>query len=508
MAFKKIRVRFAPSPTGPLHIGGVRTALFNYLFAKKHKGDFLLRIEDTDQTRYVPGAEDYIIESLKWCGIEPNEGVNNLGEYGPYRQSERKHIYKQYAKQLVEQGNAYYAFDTPEELEAMRERLKEEGSSNQQYNAETRRSMSNSLTLSADEVNKKINSNIPYVIRLKLPENENISFKDYVLGNISFNTQQLDDKIIFKSDGMPTYHLANVVDDHLMEISHVIRGSEWVNSTPSHILLYKFLSWEMPIFAHMPLILKPNGKGKLSKRDGDKGGFPVFPLEWINPETKEVSSGYRESGYLPKAFINMMAFLGWNPGTTQEIFTEEELINVFSLERIGKSGARFDPEKARWFNHQYLQNMKDVEIAVEFNALLTEKGIKSNLAYITKIVSLLKERADFIKDLWELSGYFFVKPIEFDTKVIKKRWKENIPSDLQNIISVLNGLDSFSSEKIETAVKDHIQSNNLNMGQVMNCLRLCLVGSASGPHLFDIMSLLGKAETIERIRYGIDNIKR
>jgi glutamyl-tRNA synthetase len=508
MSFEKVRVRFAPSPTGPLHIGGIRTALFNYLFAKKHNGDFILRIEDTDQTRYVSGAEEYIVESLEWCGIKPNEGISSLDKFGPYRQSERKAIYKDYAEQLVNEGNAYYAFDTPEDLELLRERLKEEGNPNQQYNAETRNSMSNSLTLSEVEVQNKIQANESYVIRLKLPENEDILVKDIVLGDITFNTKQLDDKIIFKSDGMPTYHLANVVDDHLMKISHVIRGSEWVNSTPSHILLYRFFGWEKPIFAHMPLILKPNGKGKLSKRDGDKGGFPVFPIEWVNPETKEVSSGYRESGYLPKAFINMLAFLGWNPGTTQEIFTEEELIEAFSIDRIGKSGARFDPEKARWYNHQYLQLMSDKELANQFRPILKEKGISVENSFVEKVVSLLKERANFTHDLWDLSFYFFEKPTSYDQKIIKKRWKENISESLNKLLALLKNVENYSANNIESLTKEFIQKEELNIGQVMNCLRLTIVGSASGPSLFDIMSLIGKEETLLRIQKGIDTIKR
>lgn len=508
MSSKKIRVRFAPSPTGPLHIGGVRTALYNYLFAKKNKGDFILRIEDTDQNRYVPGAENYIIESLKWCGIEPNEGVEKGGDYGPYRQSERKEIYKGYAEQLLKQGDAYIAFDTPEELETMRERLKAANSSNQQYNAETRIEMTNTLTLTEDEVTKRLVAGEPYVIRLKLPENENVIVKDNVLGDISFNTTQLDDKILFKSDGMPTYHLANVVDDHLMEISHVIRGSEWVNSTPIHVLLYRFFGWEEPIFAHMPLILKPDGKGKLSKRDGDKGGFPVFPLEWKNPETNEISSGYRESGYFPKAFINMLAFLGWNPGTTQEIFTEQELIDAFGLDRIGKSGARFDPEKARWYNHQYLQLMTDDEISNTFLSLLSEKGIEADSSFTTKVVSLIKERANFVTDLLDLSIYFFQAPDKYDEKVIKKKWKEGVPAALTTIVSLLNSLNDFTSENTEEVVKNYIQDNELNMGQILNSLRLTIVGSASGPSLFDIISLIGKEETITRIQKGLDTIKR
>lgn len=510
MTFKKVRVRFAPSPTGPLHIGGVRTALFNYLFAKKHNGDFLLRIEDTDQNRYVEGAEDYIIEALNWCGIKIDEGVGQGGDFGPYRQSERKSIYKKYAEQLIQNAHAYYAFDTPEQLEAMRERLKESGSPNQQYNAETRVSMINSLTISDEDLQIKLSNNTPYVIRLKLPEDENILVKDLVLGDISFHSSQLDDKIIFKSDGMPTYHLANVVDDHLMQISHVIRGSEWVNSTPSHVLLYRYLGWEneMPQFAHMPLILKPNGKGKLSKRDGEKGGFPVFPIEWKNPETQEISAGYRESGYLPKSFINMLAFLGWNPGTTQEIFTEKELIEAFSLDRIGKSGARFDPEKAKWYNHQYLQLLSDSEIAFEFEKNLSAKGIKVELAVVTQVVSLIKERADFIADLWNLSDYFFIAPKEYDAKVIKKRWKENIPSVLKEINKMFESIESFEAEKTEALVKDYIEKNELNMGQVLNCLRLSIVGSSKGASLFDIMSLIGKEEAMKRIQYAVETIKR
>lgn len=510
MAFEKVRVRFAPSPTGPLHIGGVRTALFNYLFAKKHNGDFLLRIEDTDQNRYVEGAEDYIVEALNWCGIKIDEGVGQGGDFGPYRQSERKALYKDYAEQLIQNGHAYYAFDTPEQLEAMRERLKESASSNQQYNAETRVSMINSLTISDEELQNKLSKNTPYVIRLKLPEDENILVKDMVLGDISFHSSQLDDKIIFKSDGMPTYHLANVVDDHLMKISHVIRGSEWVNSTPSHILLYRYLGWEdeMPQFAHMPLILKPNGKGKLSKRDGDKGGFPVFPLEWKNPETQEISSGYRESGYLPKSFINMLAFLGWNPGTTQEIFTEKELIEAFSLDRIGKSGARFDPEKAKWYNHQYLQLLSDSEIAIEFEKDLSARGIKAELEMVTKVVSLIKERADFIADLWDLSDYFFIAPKEYDAKVIKKRWKENIPSALLEINKIFDSLESIEAENTEALIKEYIENNELNMGQVLNCLRLSIVGSSKGASLFAIISLIGKEETMNRIQYAVETIKR
>ena len=510
MNTQKVRVRFAPSPTGPLHIGGVRTALFNYLFAKKYNGTFILRIEDTDQNRYVKGAEDYIINSLKWCNIKIDEGVGVGGKYGPYRQSERKDIYKKYAEQLITAGFAYYAFDTPDELEEMREKLKAEKSENQQYNFLSRTSMRNSLTLNTDEVKKLLESKTPYVIRLKVPENENVEFTDVVHGKIIFKSSQLDDKILFKSDGMPTYHLANVVDDHLMKISHVIRGSEWINSTPSHVLLYKFLGWEneMPEFAHMPLILKPNGKGKLSKRDGDALGFPVFPLEWTNIETKEVSSGYRESGYFPDAFINILALLGWNPGTEQEIFSIPELTEIFSLDRIGKSGSRFDPEKAKWFNHQYLINKNNTELASLYQGVLKNKGIEASDELVIKIVDLIKERASFISDFWEQSFFFFQKPTNYDAKAVKKKWKEDTPNMMKELLAVIENIEGFNAENIEEEVKNYIEKNELGFGKVLNPLRLCLVGSGKGPSLFHIAEIIGKEEVVERINNGIENIKK
>ena len=509
MDYGKVRVRFAPSPTGPLHIGGLRTALFNYLFAKKNNGDFILRIEDTDLARYVPGAEEYIIESLKWCNIKIDEGITVGGLYEPYRQSERKGIYRKYAKQLIDNGYAYYAFDTPDDLEQMRERLKAEKSSTQQYNAITRGPMKNSLSLTNEEVKHRLESGEPYVIRFKMPWNEEVTVNDIIRGNVIVNTSELDDKVLFKSDGMPTYHLANVVDDHLMKITHVIRGEEWLPSTPLHVLLYKAFGWEnkMPEFAHMPLTLKPDGKGKLSKRDGDRLGFPVFPLQWTNPITKEVFSGFRESGYFPEAFINILAFLGWNPGTEQEIFSMDELTKVFSLERIVKSGSRFDPEKAKWYNHQYLIKKSDDELAELYKSILKEKGIDADLNYLKKICAMIKERVNFVSEFWDQSYYFFEAPTEYDQKVIKKRWKENTPDILKDIIDILKKSEPFNAVNTEKLVKDYIQKNELNMGQVLNVLRLTLVGSAKGPGLFNIMELLGKKEVIIRIEAGLIKIK-
>ncbi|MCK4361184.1 MAG: glutamate--tRNA ligase [Bacteroidales bacterium] len=509
MDYGKVRVRFAPSPTGPLHIGGLRTALFNYLFAKKNNGDFILRIEDTDLARYVPGAEEYIIESLKWCNIKIDEGITVGGLYEPYRQSERKGIYRKYAKQLIDNGYAYYAFDTPDDLEQMRGSLKAEKSSTQQYNAITRSSMKNSLSLTNEEVRHRLESVEPYVIRFKMPWNEEVTVNDLIRGKVTVNTSELDDKVLFKSDGMPTYHLANVVDDHLMKITHVIRGEEWLPSTPLHVLLYKAFGWEnkMPEFAHMPLTLKPDGKGKLSKRDGDRLGFPVFPLQWTNPITKEVFSGFRESGYFPEAFINILAFLGWNPGTEQEIFSMDELTKVFSLERIVKSGSRFDPEKAKWYNHQYLIKKSDDELAELYKSILKEKGIDADLNYLKKICALIKERVNFVSEFWDQSYYFFEAPTEYDQKVIKKRWKENTPDILKDIIDILKKSEPFNAVNTEKLVKDYIQKNELNMGQVLNVLRLTLVGSAKGPGLFNIMELLGKKEVIRRIEAGLIKIK-
>jgi glutamyl-tRNA synthetase len=423
---RRVRVRFAPSPTGPLHIGGVRTALYNYLLAKQQGGDFILRIEDTDQTRFVPGAETYIIESLKWLGIEPNEGIGfNDGPHAPYRQSERKHLYKQYVDQLIDAGYAYYAFDTPEDLEAMRERLKA-SNVDAKYDAITRMAMKNSLTLPEDEVKRRLESSDAYVVRIKLPKKEEVKFYDEIRGWVSFNTSQMDDKVLYKSDGMPTYHMANVVDDYLMQITHVIRGEEWLPSAPLHVLLYRYLGWEavMPKFAHLPLLLKPEGNGKLSKRDGDRLGFPVFPLNWIDPVSGEKSSGYRESGYLPDAVINLLAFLGWNPGTNQELFSIDELIAAFSLERVSKSGAKFDQNKAKWFNQQYIRKVDDALLANELSKELHARNLQYSDAYIRETCRLMKEKISFVKDLWPMSEYFFIEPTQYDDAVIEKRWNE------------------------------------------------------------------------------------
>ncbi len=507
---KKVRVRFAPSPTGPLHIGGVRTALFNYLFAKKHGGDFLLRIEDTDQTRYVSGAEEYIIDALEWCGLTIDEGVTKGGDYGPYRQSERKNLYRDYAMQLVTEGNAYFAFDTPQELDAMRERLKAEGSSNQQYGIQTRMQMKNSLSLSGEEVQKRISGGEPYVIRFKMPENETVIMQDLIRGEVKFNTNTLDDKVLYKSDGMPTYHLANIVDDHLMKITHVIRGEEWLPSLPLHTLLYKALGWadSMPEFAHLPLILKPNGKGKLSKRDGDKGGFPVFPLQWKDPKTGEVSSGYRESGYFPEAFINIMALLGWNPGTEQEIFSLQELIDAFDISKVGKAGAKFDPEKAKWFNHQYLQKKSNEELSKEYQKILKEKGFDKDDDFVQEVVALIKERATFVSDFWKQSYFFFEAPQEYDAKMVKKRWKEDTPEHLKKLSCVLKEIEPFTAENTENKVKAWLETTGLSMGQVMTAFRLAVVGAGKGPHMFDIIALIGKDETIKRIDRAVESIKK
>ncbi len=510
MSREKVRVRFAPSPTGALHIGGVRTALFNYLFAKKNQGDFVLRIEDTDQTRFVEGAEQYIIEALSWCGILPDEGVSKGGAFAPYRQSERKEIYKKYANQLIAQGNAYYAFDTPDELDKMRNRLKEKGLAVPQYDSISRLEMKNSLTLPPDEVQRKIEAGESFVVRFKMPENEEVRMNDIIRGEVLVNTSKLDDKVLFKSDGMPTYHLANIVDDYLMEISHVIRGEEWLPSLPLHVMLYRAFGWEdkMPKFAHLPLLLKPTGKGKLSKRDGDKLGFPVFPLEWTDPKTHEVSSGYRESGYFPEAFINLLAFLGWNPGTEQEIFSLSELVDAFSLERVGKSGARFDPEKAKWYNNHYLQHKSDEQVATLFAAVLNEKQIDAPFDKVKRIVGLVKERVNFVAEIWEQSFYFFETPQTYDPKVVKKRWKENTPQLMSELKDVLASVDVFESARIEQIVKDWIGKNQYSLGAIMNAFRLCIVGKGMGPHLFDIIDVIGKEETIRRLELGILNIKR
>lgn len=502
------RVRFAPSPTGPLHIGGLRTALFNYLYARKNKGTFILRIEDTDQTRYVEGAEAYILESLRWCGILPDEGVGAGGDLGPYRQSERKEIYREYAEQLVQKGYAYYAFDTPEDLEKLRSEY-EARKETFTYDASVRYQLRNSLSLDAKEVMDITEAGIPYVIRFKFPENEIIRMDDLIRGQVEVNSSTLDDKILFKSDGMPTYHLANVVDDYLMKISHVIRGEEWLPSLPLHVSLYRAFGWEsdMPQFAHLPLILKPDGKGKLSKRDGDKGGFPVFPLNWKDPVSDEISPGYRETGYYPEACINILAFLGWNPGTEQEIFSLEELVTHFDLDRIGKSGAKFDPDKARWYNHHYLQEKSIRQITEEFQSLLAAKGIQADNSLVAEIVEVTRERVNFVSELWEHSDFFFMAPSHYDDQAVKKRWKEDTPELMESLIAVLKGLHGFSASEIETAVKSAIEKNGWNMGAIMNAWRICLVGTLKGPHLFNIAAILGKEETISRMKKAISQLK-
>jgi len=497
----KVRVRFAPSPTGPLHMGGVRTALYNYLFAKKHGGDFILRIEDTDQNRYVPGAEQYIVESLDWCKITVDEGIGKVGDLGPYRQSDRKHMYKEYSDLLLESGNAYIAFDTTEELEQMRERMKNAGVPSPQYNAITRTSMQNSLSLSEDEVQARLDKNEPYVVRVKMPRNEEVKFKDIIRGWVVVNTNNLDDKVIFKSDGMPTYHLANVVDDYLMKISHVIRGEEWLPSAPLHILLYRFFDWKAPDFAHLPLILKPDGNGKLSKRDGDRLGFPVFPIEWTNPETGDVSKGYREEGYFKEAFTNMLAFLGWNPGTTQEIFSMDELIDSFSLERVGKAGAKFDFDKTKWFNQQYLRAKDGQELSDLVSNLFQEKVSDADLAVICE---LMKERATFAKDIFNESTFFFEAPLEYDEKTLRKKWKESTPDILNQLIEMLDSISSFDSLTIETTFKSFLEEKELGFGAVLPNFRLAITGLGMGPSMFHICSILGKEEVIKRLRLAIE----
>ena len=495
---RPVRVRFAPSPTGPLHIGGVRTALFNYLFAKKHNGVFYLRIEDTDQNRFVPGAEQYIFEALEWLGIAPSETVAKNEKFGPYRQSERKHLYKQYAYQLVHSGWAYYAFDTAEALDNHRKQHEAEGKTFI-YNWHNREKLDTSLVLSATETEKRIANGEAYVIRFKTPVNETLHLHDIIRGDLKFETNLLDDKVLFKSDGMPTYHLANIVDDHLMETSHVIRGEEWLPSLPLHSLLYKAFGWEAPEFAHLPLILKPIGNGKLSKRDGDKMGFPVFPLEWKSEEG--VSSGYREKGFFPEAVVNFLALLGWNDGTEQEIFSLEELAEKFDLNRVHKAGAKFDPEKNKWFNHHYLQQQSNESLAEAFAPTLAEKGISTSLD-VTKVVSLIKERANFVSEFWDLADYFFVAPTAYDEKAAKN-WKEETPHLIQQLISVLENIGDFTSVNIETIVKDWMTKNEIGMGKVMQPFRLSLVGALKGPHLFDIVELIGKEETIKRLEKAI-----
>ncbi len=504
----KVRVRFAPSPTGPLHIGGVRTALFNYLFAKKNQGDFLLRIEDTDQKRFVQGAEEYIIESLRWLGLDYDEGVDIGGDFGPYRQSERKSIYQKYIQKLIDSKKAYYAFDSSEELENMRKRLEEQKSSVRQYNFITRGQMKNSFTLSAEEVKSKLDAKEPFVVRFNMPENRHLVLKDLIRGEIKVNTSTLDDKILFKSDGLPTYHLANIVDDHLMEISHVIRGEEWLPSMALHYLLYEAFGWQSPEFAHLPLILKPNGKGKLSKRDGDKMGFPVFPLQWTDPKNGEISTGYREAGYLPEAVVNMLAMLGWNSGDEQEIFSLKELIDKFDLHKVQKAGAKFDPEKAKWFNQQHFRNLSVKKLVQNFYSLLYEKNITTTVDYVEKVINLVKERAVFESDLWNLSHYFFSAPTEYDEKSKKKHWKENTPEFVQNCYEYMKTIDDYRSKPLEENIIAWIQEQGIALGKVLNPIRLLLVGQTTGPHLFDIIELLGKEETLRRIETGLNRLSK
>jgi glutamyl-tRNA synthetase len=510
MTERRVRVRFAPSPTGPLHIGGVRTALYNYLFARKNGGDFVLRIEDTDQSRFVPGAEQYIIESLKWLGIEPNEGIGfGDGAHAPYRQSDRKAegTYAKYAEQLLASGHAYYAFDTPEELEAMRERLKA-SNIGAQYDSITRMAMKNSLTLSEDEVKRRIEAGEPYVIRIKLPKKEEVKFHDMIRGWVSVSTSQMDDKVLFKSDGMPTYHLANVVDDYMMETSHVIRGEEWLPSAPLHVLLYRYLGWEevMPQFAHLPLLLKPEGNGKLSKRDGDRLGFPVFPLEWKDPASGEVSSGYRETGYFPEAVVNMLALLGWNAGNNQEMFSKEELINSFSIERVSKHGAKFDQNKAKWFNQQYLRLLPDSLIAEKLQPVLAANGVTAETTYIEQVCALMKEKVTFPKDVWEMGSYFFTEPATFDAEVAKKRWKETTPAfilALKDAYATCNNLTAAEAERLFNEV---LAAQGLQSKDVLQVFRLSISGVGAGAPIFETVELLGKERVTQRMQRAVNEI--
>ncbi|MDR2472006.1 MAG: glutamate--tRNA ligase [Tannerella sp.] len=504
MAENKIRVRFAPSPTGPLHIGGVRTALYNYLFARQHGGQMILRIEDTDQQRFVPGAEEYIIEAFKWLGINFDEGVGYGGDYGPYRQSERKNIYRRYVDRLLDTGLAYYAFDTPEELEAAKNETP-----NFQYDATTRMKMRNSLTLPADEVSRLLDEGARYIVRIKIEPDEDIRVNDLIRGEVVINSSIIDDKALFKSsDGLPTYHLANIVDDHLMEITHVIRGEEWLSSAPLHVLLYRYLGWEktMPKFAHLPLLLKPEGGGKLSKRDGDRLGFPVFPLEWHDPKSGEISSGYRESGYLPEAVVNFLALLGWNPGDDREIMSLDELTTLFDLSRCSRSGAKFDHEKVRWFNHQYIQRRSDSDIAEMFIPILESHGVNAQKTYVEKIVGMMKERVNFVGELWGLTYYFFVAPTEYDNKTRAKRWKEDSAEQLSELMEILRKREPFDVEGTEEYVKKWIESKGYNLGNIMNAVRLTLVGQGIGPQIFHLTEAIGKDETLRRIKRGIETL--
>lgn len=502
MSERKVRVRFAPSPTGPLHIGGVRTALFNYLFARQHNGDLVFRIEDTDSNRFVPGAEEYILEAFQWLGIKFDEGVSFGGEHGPYRQSERRDIYKKYVKQLVDNDKAYYAFDTPEELAKKREEV-----SNFQYDASTRMQMRNSLALERTEWEHLITDGTQYTVRFKVEPGQEIVVNDMIRGDVHVKSDILDDKVLYKSvDDLPTYHLANIVDDHLMEISHVIRGEEWLPSAPLHVLLYKTFGWEetMPAFAHLPLLLKPEGKGKLSKRDGDRLGFPVFPLEWHDPKTNEVSSGYRESGYFPEAVVNFLALLGWNPGTEQELFSLDELVQAFDIRKCSKSGAKFDYQKGIWFNHEYMLRKDDDEIAREFAAVVANNGVDESYERVKQVVHMMKDRVNFVKELWPLCSFFFIAPTEYDEKTTRKRWKDYSPQQMTELMEVLSGVEDFSIEGQEAVVEKWMEDKGYKRGDIMNAFRLTLVGIGKGPGMFDISAFLGKEETLKRMKRAIE----
>lgn len=502
MSDRKVRVRFAPSPTGALHIGGVRTALYNYLFARQHGGDLVFRIEDTDSNRFVPGAEEYIIESFRWLGIKFDEGVSFGGEHGPYRQSERRSIYKKYVDQLLAANKAYIAFDTPEQLEAKRAEIQ-----NFQYDARTRGEMTNSLTLPKEEVERRIADGEQYVVRFKVEPGIDVHIDDMIRGHVVIKSDILDDKVLYKSaDELPTYHLANIVDDHLMEITHVIRGEEWLPSAPLHVLLYRAFGWEdtMPTFAHLPLLLKPEGKGKLSKRDGDRLGFPVFPLEWHDPKTGDVSSGYRESGYFPEAVVNFLALLGWNPGTEQELFTLDELVQAFDIHKCSKAGARFDYQKGIWFNHEYMLKKSNEEVANLFAPIVANNGVDESMERITKVVAMMKDRVNFVKELWPLCSFFFIAPTEYDEKTVKKRWKADSAKVMGELADVLEGIDDFSVEGQEPVVMKWVEEKGYKLGDVMNAFRLTLVGIGKGPGMFDISAFLGKEETLKRMRKAIE----
>lgn len=510
MTTDRVRVRFAPSPTGPLHIGGVRTALYNFLFARKNNGTMILRIEDTDQNRFVPGAEKYIVDSLGWCGLEFDESPDRGGPHAPYRQSERSDIYKEYIRRLIEKDHAYYAFDTEDELEALRNQARANGNNLFQYDQKTRKSLRNSLTLPEDEVRELLKAGVSYVIRIKIPENQQVVVYDLIRGEVVVNTSNLDDKVLFKSDGLPTYHLANVVDDYLMKITHVIRGEEWLPSAPLHVLLYRFFGWEdiMPEFAHLPLILKPDGNGKLSKRDGDRLGFPVFPTEWKDPKSGEVYAGYRESGYLPEAVVNILAHLGWNPGTEQELFSMDELTEQFSLERVGKHGSKFDPEKAKWFNHQYMQLKPDDDLCSLLMPFLEKHQVTASQEYIIRVIHLVKERAFLVPDLWNVSRFFFIRPEQYDNQVFQKIWQPGTSGWITDFANEAKKLEFFNKDTLHALVQDFTVKAGIKTGQLMNPLRLLMVGSNQGPGMMDLADVLGKDEFIARINTGLEKLAK